>query len=123
MTSDEIWEIWAPSDGPWSRWIKPVLFAWMRDHPALPGLPELAPEWEFSWLPASVAAGPVALILDLPGAEGVAASLALAKSGYRSVPLYNAIPEADDETPSAVPVMPIVQALQAAAPRLAELEL
>ena len=34
----------------------------------------------------------VALVLDLPGDEGVVAALGLAAGGYRPVPLYNAIP-------------------------------
>jgi hypothetical protein len=42
------------------------------------------------WLPG--AAEMAALVLDLPGDEGVVLGLSAARTGYRPVPLYNAIP-------------------------------
>ena len=121
MKSDDLWQTWAPSDGLWSPWVKPVLFAWAHDHPVTPELPVLLSEVEFSWVPALSSEGRSALILDLPGAEGVAAGLAVVGYGYCPIPLYNALPGTG--TPSLVQVVPIVQALAAAAPRLGELRL
>src|SRR4051794_30740495 len=121
MKSDDLWQKWAPSDGLWSPWVKPMLFAWAHDHPVTPEFPALLSEVEFSWLPALSSQGRSALILDLPGAEGVAAGLALAACGYRPIPLYNGLPGTD--TPSVVQVVPIVQALAAATSGLAELRL
>ena len=43
-----------------------------------------------SWSPAIDEK--VAVVLDLPGAEGVRVGLELAARGYRPVPLYNAVP-------------------------------
>src|SRR6185503_17357155 len=101
----------------------------MRECSQFSELLELSPEWEFSWVPTPNEGA--LLILDLPGAEGVAAGLALTARGFRPVPLYNAIPLATpfspgntlDESPPVVEVLPIVRALDAATPRLALAEL
>ncbi len=88
MSNERIFETWAPPGGIWSGWVKPVLFSYMRgEEPAVGHVPEV---WDTSWAP--VARERLALVLDLPGPEGVVAAIALAASGYRPVPLYNAIP-------------------------------
>ena len=84
---------------------------------------------EMNWVPAS--AEKVALVLDLPGPEGVLMGVALAGLGYQPVPLYNAVPlpfggpHADDITGAeiaAVNVLPIVNALRMGAEQLAPLD-
>ncbi len=90
MTKEEIFNVWAPQDVLWSPWAKPVLFACMpaalaQTTPSTPTTTSTA-EW------APPADSGVVIVLDLPGADGVAAGLALAALGYRPVPLYNAIP-------------------------------
>ncbi len=119
MTKETIFQIWAPDGSPWSRWVKPVLFAWMD--PAPSSLAP-APTWDASW--ASPATGDTALVVDLPGGESVAAGLALAERGYRPVPLYNAVPmpTAGFKPPdaTAVDVWSIVSGLWQATPRLQE---
>jgi hypothetical protein len=74
----------------------------------------------------------VALVLDLPGAEGVFTSVALAARGYRPVPLYNAIPMPNAEllvdllnstNLAAVNVLPILCALRHCSEPLAQLKL
>ena len=92
MTKEEIFDVWAPPGGLWSPWVKPVLFACMEREPPLPARSE--PPWDVSWAPP--ASGNTALVLDLPGAEGVFAGLALVACGYRPVPLYNAVPSPSD---------------------------
>src|SRR6185312_9041865 len=82
-----IFSIWAPEDSLWSRWAKPVLFAHLdRVQPYA----EPEPFVDISWSPDP--AERIALVLDLPAAEGVAFGIELAARGYRPVPLYNAIP-------------------------------
>jgi hypothetical protein len=54
-----------------------------------PLLTPAEPPCDVSWAPP--ASGNEALVLDLPGAAGVFAGLALAARGYRPVPLYNAV--------------------------------
>ena len=88
MTNEEIFSAWAPPGGRWSPWVKPVLFACMEQEPTTLMLDW--PERDLSWAPP--AGSNVALVLDLPGAEGVMTGVALAAAGYRPVPLYNAVP-------------------------------
>ena len=88
MNKEEIFEVWAPTDSRWSRWAKAVLFAHMNG-PVVEGT-MTENSLDVSWAPR-VHENTV-VVLDLPGTEGVATSLALAAKGYRPVPLYNAVP-------------------------------
>ena len=87
MTKEEIFETWAPPDGRWSPWVKPVLFACLGDEPLAPSVQA---DMIANWIPP--ADENVAVVLDLPGADGVWTGLTLAARGYRPVPLYNAVP-------------------------------
>lgn len=75
-------KIWAPDHTLWAAWAKPVLFIHSpyRDS-ALPDIPEI------DWI--SKAEPHTMIVVDLPGEEGVEEGLALARLGYRPVPLYN----------------------------------
>jgi hypothetical protein len=88
MNPSELYERWAPSDGAWSAWAKPVLFA--------SGVAD--EEAKTAWLAARERArgrftpprpGEIALVLELPGADALAAALECAAVGYRPVPLVN----------------------------------
>lgn len=85
MTREAVYERWAPDDGPWSVWAKPVLFAQLAQFSAAdepvpsPTLP-----------PALDARANAALVLDLPGEEALLLGLALAQRGFRPVPVFNA---------------------------------
>jgi hypothetical protein len=128
MTKEEIFSIWAPDDSPWSRWVKPVLFAHLDS--ALAHMPVREVAVDVSWSPPLD--GNVALVLDLPGAEGVWTGVALASRGYRPVPLYNALPLPFGErlfdpltgrAVAAVDVAPILAALRQGAEKLAQVKL
>lgn len=85
MTAEECFDIWAPEGAAWSQWAKPVLFMQLS-HVAptadsAPSLPDLF------WVPD--AGGRTAIVVDLPGTDSLGAGLALARRGYRPVPLYN----------------------------------
>lgn len=99
----EAYKIWAPSDALWTQWAKPVLFADMplKTLEALT-IPSL------NWITKVDAA--TAVIVDLPGQESVQEGLALARLGYRPVPLYNGVcgPSASSMV---VPVTELVHAL------------
>jgi hypothetical protein len=84
VTKEQIFEIWAPIDGIWTPWAKPVVFA--QEWP----MEETSPQttFEADWLHPSSGQ---AIVLDLPGPSGVEIGIALAKHGYRPVPLYNAM--------------------------------
>jgi len=103
MDREALYKTWAPTSAAWSLWAKPVLFvhAGHSDSYEFSSIGEVA----VSWAPNPVER--VALVVDLPGAESVAAGIALARSGYRPVPIFNAAPGRN----AAVPVEPIIAAL------------
>jgi hypothetical protein len=86
MTNEECFKAWAPEEGLWSRWAKPVLFAQRLDGLSL-GLRSWPDPHEYLWL--SQADGRTALVVDLPGVESIETGIAMARRRYRPVPLYN----------------------------------
>jgi hypothetical protein len=128
MNKEEIFSIWAPENSIWSRWAKPVLFAHLDS--ALSHIQVTSAPSDVGWSPPPHER--VAIVLDLPSAEGVLTGLALAGRGYRPVPLYNALPLPFGETllspatisrVAAVDVLPIISALRMGAKLLAQLSL
>jgi hypothetical protein len=120
-----LFDAWAPPEGAWTPWAKAVLFA--NDHATSD---ETIPLPNMGWqrrdllgLPAGASTyrsmSPVeslAILVDLPGVESVAAGLVLAGFGFRPVPLFNAL-----AAPFAVvPTLPIVRALVTGMPSLLE---
>lgn len=87
FTKNEIYDVWRPGTSPWTRWAKPVLFSFV-DEPRLSTAPE-APQPRRWDIPLEQE---TAIVVDLPGSEGVWAGLALAQGKYRPVPVYNACP-------------------------------
>jgi hypothetical protein len=90
-----IYAQWAPSGALWSPWVKPVMFASMplrmlasADKEAK----ELTPLRSIAMLTSRTA-----LVLDLPGAKAIDVAIALARSGYRPIPLYNGVPGSGTE--------------------------
>ncbi|MDC0744622.1 hypothetical protein [Polyangium mundeleinium] len=109
MKREDVHRLWAPDDATFGPWVKPVLFAHLdedRTPEALPSPPPWIEERIVAPLHARAEAAPggehpyrsaprwqdTALILDLPGAAGVRVGAALARHGFRPIPLYNAIP-------------------------------
>src|SRR5215467_1727139 len=90
MDKTEAFEIWAPPDSIWSVWANPVLFASSTVAPVMPEPSAEAQVIEAAWAPAI--SEHVAIVADLPGSTSVEAGLALARRGYRPVPLYNCAP-------------------------------
>ena len=107
MRREEVYDAWAPDDGDWSGWVKPVLFAGM-DEEVDPGRPPLPAGWlTADRLGPAVAANDAACVVDLPGVEGIVAGLALAMAGFRPIPLYCAI----DHQVALIDMRPIVEGL------------
>lgn len=108
MKKGDIHALWAPLDATWTPWVKPVLFAHL-DEESTPGPVGVLPAWIQAGVISplerhAVDAGrdqhpyrrsrgldDVAVVIDLPGAEGALAGLALAQHRFRPVPLYNAM--------------------------------
>lgn len=127
---EQIYNTWAPPNGLWTPWAKPVLFATMDQtsstEPLTPSSTIL------NWMPP--AEEKTAIILDLPREQSVLVGLELAGRGYRPVPLYNAIPKPVErkswiegnkysDAITLVEVIPIQAALQAGATVLQNLSI
>ena len=86
MTDKEIYKVWAPAGKKWVDWVRPVPFV---------GLRERTRQYYFSDSQLPVmdltydAYKGAAIIVDLPGAQSVKAGIALAKAGYRPIPVFN----------------------------------
>ncbi len=93
MTGREAYRIWAPAGQRWSGWVRPVPFlAAKTASRAYLNLPAVVPAADYideAWTGA-------AIIVDLPGAESVRVGIALAKVGYRPIPIYNGTVEQQD---------------------------
>jgi hypothetical protein len=86
LSKKSIYSVWAPRDAKWTPWVKPVAFACIEYFPA----PVAGSSPDTSWAPTNDPH--TAIVVDLPGGDGVWAGIDLARRGYRPVPLYNALP-------------------------------
>jgi hypothetical protein len=130
---DEVFHNWAPPSSVWTRWVKPVLFAHVRttqnptpsggQEPSLTlGLSDVVPP-DPRGAPYRSGGRPndTAIIVDLPGIDSVRAGVALAKLGFRPVPLFNAYPA--NGAAAAIDLWPIIDALIEGAAALGTLTL
>lgn len=86
MTDKEVYKIWAPAGKTWVDWVRPVPFVEISEHSKLYSVSHFAiPTIEFM----DETCKDAAIIVDLPGAESVEEGLALAKLGYRPIPIFN----------------------------------
>jgi hypothetical protein len=99
MSIETVYDAWRPESSIWSRWVKPVLFSYLTpgDLVREPDA-ELAREWNVSH------EAQTAVLIDLPGAEGLLVALALARAGWRPIPVYNAIPFPTDDPETDLPL-------------------
>jgi len=87
MTNEECFAIWAPDGVVWSQWAKPVTFI----HLNRATVPDATPlVWVSPETRSVPSPGRAALIVDAPGPSAVRLGIALARIGYRPVPLFNA---------------------------------
>ena len=104
----ETYKIWAPEDSVWAQWAKPVLFIHQPINSKI--------RMEFSDLTWNIKAdNHTMVIVDLPGHTGVIEGVALARLGYRPIPLYNGV---DGPSSSIVKVTDIARALYQGADEL-----
>ena len=111
----ETYRIWAPHDAIWAPWAKPVLFS--SEPPPIPISLDIP---AVEWVPSID--GRSSVIVDKPGGVCVLEGLALAKTGYRPVPLYNGV-HAPNMQSMAVDVSRVVGMLYQGADVLASLTL
>ena len=117
MTAEECFATWAPDRVVWSEWAKPVAFVHIGGV-LLPDAGTVAQTASAPVIPLTVTSQS-AVVVDLPGADAVAAGVALAERGFRPVPLFNGT-----AGPSPViDVQPIARALVHGAERLRQLDM
>lgn len=86
MTNKEIYKIWSPDKKRWVDWVRPVPFINIDDSssrkefidyriPSINYLKKLLND--------------TALIIDIPGIDSIKEGIALAKLGYRPIPIFN----------------------------------
>ena len=120
MDGSQLFEVWAPEDAVWSRWAKPALFAGGAQvlEPQPPAMP--VHEVDSSGPPQPAPYDPSALdpwtafVVDMPGERSVEIGMALARTGYRPVPLFNTAYHQF----AIVPVYPILKRLRDSADEL-----
>jgi len=85
MTGKETFEIWAPTGARWVDWVRPVPFVQI-DNPEKenPIMNCMIAEINYVELKTNIA-----VILDLPDYDSIKEGIALARLGFRPIPLYN----------------------------------
>lgn len=82
----DIYKVWAPEGCDWVDWVRPVPFVEMERYTKdyrIAAAPLPVPGFLEENMRDS------AILIDLPGADGVTMGIALAKKGFRPIPIYN----------------------------------
>lgn len=85
MTGKEIYRIWAPIGAKWTDWVRPVPFIEINDNLKSYKITDLS-NFNISCINKNEN---TAVIVDLPGLESIKEGIALAKIGFRPIPIYN----------------------------------
>ena len=107
MTGKECYKIWAPTGKPWVDWVRPVPFLaigkctkpYMVSNLPLPKLAFMEAMKEKTVAEQLLGMGEdidlnvTAIIVDQLGEESVRYGIALAKEGFRPIPIYNGVVE------------------------------
>lgn len=96
MTGRDAFKIWAPAGARWVDWVRPVPFAAMdtsRSINQTAAFPVPGPAY------IDKAPEDIAIVVDMPGADGVREGIALAGTGFRPIPLYNGTNEQEGAMP------------------------
>lgn len=85
----EIYKIWAPTGKKWVDWVRPVPFAEMEhfDKGYMSGVASGVDDRRVAYVDKTWK--DAAIIVDMPGAKSVQEGIALAKKGYRPIPIFN----------------------------------
>jgi len=86
QVAQQVYKIWAPVGKRWVDWVRPVPFVALGECSKVYSISDFSiPTMDF----LGRATGDTAILVDRPGAESVKTGLALAKLGYRPIPIYN----------------------------------
>ncbi len=92
----EIYKIWAPVGKKWVDWVRPVPFAEMEHFTKGYDSGGVADSSLYKAIYVEESWKDAAFIVDLPGAESVKEGMALARKGYRPIPIFNGTAEQKD---------------------------
>jgi len=86
MTGKDIFKIWAPTGAKWVDWVRPVPFVAIKNdlhtyEVSKFTIPNISYSNELS--------KDTAIVVDLPGNDSIKEGVALAKLGFRPIPIYN----------------------------------
>lgn len=90
MTVKDIYKIWAPYGKKWVDWVRPVPFVEMNFYSKMYNYSDFTIS-DISYVDETCT--DTAVIVDLPGMESVKEGLALAKVGFRPIPIFNGTAE------------------------------
>lgn len=90
MTVKELYKIWAPYGKKWVDWVRPVPFVEINHYTKMYNHSQLSIP-VISYM--DTVCKNTAVIVDLPGIESVEEGLALAKLGFRPIPIFNGTAE------------------------------
>jgi len=86
MLGKEIYKIWAPPESEWTDWVRPVPFVAIGDTYKINRVMKFAlPTTDY----IDAQEENTAIIIDLPDCDSIREGLALAKLGFRPIPLFN----------------------------------
>ncbi len=95
MTGKEIYKIWAPTGAKWVDWVRPVPFVGINESFEGYEVDEfLIPKINY----IKGAISDMAIIIDLPGNTSIKEGIALARIGFRPIPIYNGTDEQNGAT-------------------------
>lgn len=86
MTVKDIYKIWAPAGKKWVDWVRPVPFVEMNSYSKMYNYSDFTIP-SISYVEEDCT--DTAIIVDLAGTESVKEGLALAKKGFRPIPIFN----------------------------------
>ena len=90
MTGVDIFKIWAPSGVKWVDWVRPVPFVEINYGIETYEIINFI-NYEIDYLKKIDTH--TAIIVDMPGCESIAVGIAIAKLGFRPIPIYNGTDE------------------------------
>lgn len=86
MTGKEIFRKWAPLGVKWSNWVRPVPFIIINENFKSYDVLKFT-DYDIDYIDENTKN--TAIIVDLPGNDSIEEGIALARKGFRPIPVYN----------------------------------
>ena len=118
MTGREIYEIYAKKDAKWTEWIRPVPFVGIDTY----NRKNIRPINDKKITFIDKYEEDIAIFIDLPNIESIEFGIALAKIGYRPIPIFNGVDEQIKST-ATTPTYLVEESLISGAQKLKNIEI